>query len=103
MINALLGFWLFLSAVMWPHPPDQRTNAWVVGLLAVTAALAGLSGKKAGRMINAVLGGWLILSAILLPRMTRATFWNHVLVGAALAFVAMAAHIPDLRRRQASV
>jgi hypothetical protein len=104
LINALLGLWLFLSAVMWPHTPAQRTNAWVVGMLAVTAALAGLTGRKAGRLINAALGAWLIISAILLPRLSPATFWNHLLVGAALALFAMVSHLPELRRgQQASV
>jgi len=103
LINAVLGAWLFLSAVMWPHTPAQRTNAWVVGMLVVTAALAGLTGRKAGRMVNAALGAWLIISAILLPRMMPATFWNHLIVGAALAFFAMVSNLAELRRRQASV
>jgi len=103
LINGLLGAWLFLSAVLWPHTAAQRANAWVVGMLAVTAALAGLTGMKGGRMLNAALGGWLILSAVLLPRTSAATFWNHVIVGAALAFFAMVARLPDIRRRQASV
>jgi hypothetical protein len=95
LINALLGLWLFFSAFLWPHTPVERTNAWVVGMLAVTAALVGLSGRT--------LGGWLVVSAILLPRFTAATFWNHLLVGVALAFFAMVARLPDIRDRRASV
>ena len=103
LINATLGLWLFLSAFLWPHTPVERTNAWVGGMMAVTAALVGLSGRKIGRLVNGALGGWLIVSALLLPRFTAATFWNHLLVGAALAFFAMVARLPDIRSRRASV
>jgi len=103
LINALLGLWLFVSAFLWPHTSAERANAWIVGMLAVTAALAGLAGRKAGRLVNAALGGWLIVSALLLPRMRPATFWNNLIVGAALAFFAMVSHLPELRGRQASV
>lgn len=102
-LNALLGLWLFFSAFLWPHTPVERTNAWVVGMLAVTAALVGLSGRKVGRLVNGALGGWLVISAIMLPRLTPATFWNHLAVGAALAFFAMVARLPDIRSRRASV
>jgi hypothetical protein len=103
IINAVLGTWLFWSAFLWPHTPTQSMNAWVVGMLAVTAALLGLSGRIVGRLVNAVLGAWLIVSALLLPRVSVATFWNHLLVGAGLAFFAMLARLPDVRGRRASV
>jgi hypothetical protein len=99
----VLGLWLFVSAIVWPHTPAQRVNAWVVGVLAVTAALIALRGKKLGRYVNAALGGWLILTALLLPRMTQATFWNHLLVGAAMAFFALVADLGALRQRRADV
>lgn len=103
VVNAVLGFWLYLSAFLWPHMPAQRASAWVIGMIVVTAALAGLSGLRAGRLVNAALGAWLIISALLLPQTRPATFWNHILVGAALAFVAMASRLSDLRGRRASV
>ncbi len=102
LINALLGAWLFLSAFMWSHLSAQRTNGWVVGLLTVAVALAGLSGTN-GRIVNAALGGWLMISAILLPRLMPATFVNHVVAGAAIVFVALVARLPEVRSQRARV
>jgi hypothetical protein len=88
---------------MWFHTPVQRTIAWAVGILAVMAATAGFSGRKALRLINAALGGWLVISALLLPHAKAATFWNHLMVGAALAFFGMMSRLSEIRSRQASV
>jgi hypothetical protein len=102
LLNALLGSWLYLSAFLWPHAPFERTNAWVSGMIAVTAALVGLGKRKAGRYVNAVLGAWLIVSAIFTP--TRAaTFWNHLLVGFALALFALAPSLSALRERRSDI
>lgn len=98
-INAALGFWLFWSAFLWPHTPRQFHNAWIVGALAVTAALAGLGGLKGARFFNAALGGWLIISALLWPIAHPATFWNHVLVGLFLAALGLAPDLGAWRRR----
>jgi hypothetical protein len=93
-INAILGLWLFMSAFAWPHGRAQFTNATVVGMLAVTMALLGLGGRKWPRLSNVALGGWLILSSLFLPRVSVATFWNHLVVGLAMALVGAS---PDLR------
>jgi hypothetical protein len=81
---AFVGFWLFLSAFLWPHGRVQLTNAWVVGIVAVTVALAGLDGHPRARFINVALGLWLVVSTFFLPGTTHATAVNHVLVGALL-------------------
>jgi hypothetical protein len=99
-LNAVLGLWLFFSAFLWPQTSAQRWTAWMVGILAVTAALAGGSGEERGRNLGAALGGWLILSALLLPRLLAATFWNEIFVGFAMAFLALASTAGDLRRRR---
>lgn len=98
-INAALGFWLFLSVFLWPHSSIQRTNAWIVSLLVVTAALAGLAGVRRARYLNAVLGGWLAISALFYPRLTELTLWNHVIVGLALAFFGVAPNWRSIRDR----
>jgi hypothetical protein len=74
IINTALGFWLFLSAFLWAHGSLQFNNAWIVGALVVTAALAGLAGARWGRLLNAALGGWLVLSALFWSRADHATF-----------------------------
>ena len=101
LVNVVLGLWLFVSPFLWLHSPAQRATALIVGSLAVSAALAGLAGFKWGRLVNAALGGWLIVSALLLRRVQLATFWNHLLVGFALALFALTRHLTDLRRRPA--
>jgi hypothetical protein len=102
-INAVLGLWLFFSTFLWPHTAAQRTTGWTVGLLAVTASLAGLSGHGWGRSVNAALGGWLILSAILLPRVQLATFVTELVVGFGLVFLSMLPSFSVLRHRRTGV
>jgi hypothetical protein len=103
IVSALLGLWLYLSAFAWPHTPFQRANAWIAGIVAVTAAVLGLRNIKTGRYVNAVLGAWLIVSALLMPAIRPATLWNHLIVGFALVLFAMASSLPSLRRRTADV
>lgn len=98
--NAVLGLWLFLSAFLWPHTFFHQTNAWIVGMAVVTLAMFGLTGVGWARYANAALGAWLILSAILVPRVGAATFWNHLLVGFALAMFGLASSIRDLRNQR---
>ena len=100
-MNAVLGLWLFCSTFLWPHTRQQSATGWVIGLLAVTAALAGLSGRKVGRYVNAALGGWLIVSALFLPRMRAATFWSDLVVGLGLVLFATVTRLPAPRHRRA--
>jgi hypothetical protein len=102
-INALLGLWLFFSAFLWPQTAAQRVTGWTVGLLAVTAALAGMSGKRWGRAVNAALGGWLIVSALLIPRARSAVFWTELIVGIGLVFLAMLPSLAVSSHRRADV
>ncbi len=102
-INAVLGSWLFFSTFLWPHTAVQRVTGWIVGLLAVTAALAGMSGRTWGRAANAALGGWLIVSALFVPRLRSATLWNELLVGLGLVLLAMLPRLPVMRHRPGHV
>jgi hypothetical protein len=97
-MNAALGLWLFFSAFLWPHGAMQGLNAEIVGMLAVTAALARYAGVRWAGKFCAALGGWLIITAILLPRVGAATFWNHVVVGFCLALFGLTSSIHRLRR-----
>ncbi len=98
-INAGLGLLLFFSTFLWPHTYGQRVTGWLVGALAVTAAVAGTTGRAWGRSLNAALGGWLIVSALLLPRFRVATFWTEIVVGFGLVFFAMLPNVALVRRR----
>ena len=103
IINAGLGLWLFFSGFLWAQPLDRRMTAWIFGMVVVTAALIGFAGLKLGRYVNATVGAWLILSAILRRGLGAATFWNYLLVGAALVLFSMASSLGALRQRQADV
>jgi hypothetical protein len=53
--------------------------------------------------VNAVVGAWLIVSALFMPNATTGTFWNHMLVGFALALFAMMPSLSSFRTRRADV
>jgi hypothetical protein len=99
LANAIVGLWLFVSAFLWPHETAQRSNALGVGIVVVTAALAGLMGQRWGRYLNALLGGWLIVSALFWGD-SRATFINHMVVGFLLAAFGLSPSWTALRRRE---
>jgi hypothetical protein len=96
-VNAVIGLWLFFSAFLWPHSRFQALNAWVVGALAVTAALAATRGLGWARYLNAALGGWLIVSAILPLGQPPATLWNHVAAGFLLVLFSMLGNLRDIK------
>jgi formate hydrogenlyase subunit 4 len=99
-INAVLGLWLFVSVFLWPHSRPQTITATVVGMLVVTAALAGLGGVRWARLVSAGAGGWLLLSALLLPIVSTATFWNHVVVGLAVGALGVSQDLRTFRHRR---
>lgn len=99
-LNAVLGLWLFFSTFLLREAPVQRWVGWIVGALTVTSALAGLSGTKRGRYLNLALGGWLLLFAILMPRARPVVFWNDLLIGFAVALLALVSTTRRLRGRQ---
>ncbi len=97
--NAILGVWLFFSAFLWPHGRQEFVNAVTVGILAVTLAVFGLSGRRWPRYLNITLGVWLMLSDLFLSRAIGATFWNHLLVGLGLVVFGVAPATWQRRRR----
>ncbi|HEX3695746.1 MAG TPA: hypothetical protein VH374_10180 [Polyangia bacterium] len=88
-INALLGIWLFLTAFLWPHSRAQLLNAWLSGVLALVFALTALDLAPRARYLNVGLGIWLIGSAVFLPNTNPTTLVNHVVIGIALACIAL--------------
>lgn len=83
LFNAALGVWLVISAFAWPHSPAQRTNTWIVGVLAFVISLAASSAPRL-RFLNTILAVWLFISAFALPRISSGTLWNNVLVAIAI-------------------
>jgi hypothetical protein len=99
--SALLGFWLVVSAFIWPQSRVEVSNATVVGVAALVGALAMIEGVRWGYYLTAFCGVWLMATTLFLTPAASGQFWNHLiiglgLVGASLAPQAMAS---QLRRR----
>lgn len=91
--NIILGAWLFISAFIWPHSPQQYTNAWLVGLLVMAVAIIAFWAPQV-RYLNTLLAIWLFISAWSLPRMTAGTAWNHALVAIAIFIASLIPNLP---------
>src|SRR6266511_1172764 len=92
-VNLVLGVWLVISPWVFGFVADYAPtwNAWVIGVVIAIAALAALvSFNKWEEWVNAVFGVWLALSPLILGfgSLTYAT-WNHVVVGAIVAILAI--------------
>lgn len=82
--NIVAGVWLFISAFLWEHSDASRTNTWIVGLLMVIFAAAGLRAPVA-RFANTALSLWLFFSTLTIFHLQSITLWNNLIV-AALVF-----------------
>ena len=94
VLNAVLGVWLFISAFVWPHTMAQRTNTWILGVLALFFALMAASTPRV-RYLNTILAIWLFISAWALPTISPGTIWNNVLVAIAIFVVSL---VPSLSK-----
>jgi hypothetical protein len=81
--NVAIGAWLFASAFLWEHAPDQKTNTWVCGVLTVVFALLAMVAPPA-RWLNAVVAVWLALSVWVLPHADLATQTNNTVAAIAI-------------------
>ncbi|KYF83465.1 hypothetical protein BE20_40400 [Sorangium cellulosum] len=98
IVNVVLGFWLLLSAVLWPHSHAQRTNTWVLGLLCMVFAITAML-APAVRYLNTVLAVWLFISCWALPTVSLGTIWNNALVAIAIFIASLIpGHIPTRAR-----
>ncbi len=88
VINLILAIWLFISAFAWQHTTAQRTNTWILGVLAFVFALAAMREPRA-RFLNTVLGVWLFISAFALASMSTATVWNNWILGVVIFAVSL--------------
>lgn len=61
--NALLGAWLFLSALLLGRTTEQAANVAIVGGLVCVLALLALYRLQFLRFVSAALGVWLFVSA----------------------------------------
>jgi hypothetical protein len=82
-LGIVLSLWLFFSAFAFPRSPGSFANAWLVGVVAGVAALAGFRSARA-RFVDTALSAWLLAAAFLLPRASGLAFWNDVIVAVLL-------------------
>ena len=87
-VNIALGIWLVVSAYLWRHSSAQLANVWISGLIVARCAAVAIAAPRI-RFFNTAVGVWLILSSLVLPRVSTATAWNNVLVGALIIAVSL--------------
>lgn len=86
--NVILGIWLFISAFAWQHQSAARTNTWVVGLLIAVVGLIATRSPSA-RYANTALAVWLAISTLFVWPVVEATYWNNLIVAAAVFAVSL--------------
>jgi hypothetical protein len=86
--NIILGVWLFISAFIWPHSPEQYSNTWILGALCVIFAVVAIA-VPWFRYLNTALAVWLFISAFALPTVSVGTVWNNALVAIAIFIVSL--------------
>lgn len=104
-LGIVLSLWQFLSAFAFRRSPESFANAWLVGLAAGVAALAGFRSARA-RFVDTALSAWLLASAFLLPRASELAFWNDVVVAVLLlatSLVPGTMYLTHLESRRAHV
>lgn len=79
VVNLVIGVWLFISAFVWPHTVQSRTNTWVLGLLVVVFALVSMA-QPTARWLNTLAAIWLFFSTLAIFHTEAATVWNNVIV-----------------------
>lgn len=92
----ILGIWLFLSAFLWQHGPEQFANTWIVGLAIVLFALIGGARIVSFRMFSVLAAIWLFISLWVLPTPEPTTRWNNAVVAVLVVLFTL---VPGGRRR----
>ncbi len=78
--NLLLGIWLQVSVIAWPHADDSRLSAWLPGLLISIVALLAMSAPPM-RWLNAFLAWVLIFWTYSTAAMEPLTYFNGIGAG----------------------
>lgn len=80
--TAVLGGWLFMSALLLPRSVERAANAGLMGSVIVAAALASLYTHPRMRFINVGAALWLFVSTLVLPPMSRAVVAHDAAISA---------------------
>ena len=88
-LNIVLGVWLVLSALLWPHSESQFWNALIAGSIVTLLAVLANDVLPLARFGNTAAGAWLVLSSFGLAVTDPATVWTHLIVGAVVVLVSL--------------
>ncbi|WP_242343732.1 SPW repeat domain-containing protein [Anaeromyxobacter terrae] len=99
LINLTLGAWLFVSAFLLPRTGAGFTNTWIMGVVIFGFALLAM-GAPLARWVDTLAGAWVFIAAFALPHPSVASFWNDLIVGAAVALLSL---VPTRESGPASV
>jgi hypothetical protein len=97
---AILGGWLSVSAIAWPHSFKQQLSCVFAGLMCI--ALSGIGRRHDGaHRVSLAVGAWTLMSLFVIWPGQPLTAWNNLLIGTSIS--ALATMEPDralLRRRR---
>jgi hypothetical protein len=99
IFSVLMGVWLFLSGFAWPHTSTQIGYALVLGTLTVVFALLARRVIWA-RYASLAIGVITFLLAFSLYRHGGAPFWNHAIIGVAIAIGGLLNGNPESIRQE---
>jgi hypothetical protein len=97
LINLALGAWLFVSAFLLPRAGVAFTSTWIMGVVIVGFALLEMAAPLA-RWMNTLAGAWVFIAAFVIPHASVESFWNDLIVGAAVALLSL---VPTKQEGQA--
>jgi hypothetical protein len=75
--NTVLGAWLIVSVLVWPHYGPEGFNTLVTGLLLVTVAPVAIWTPRL-RYGGLFLGAWLLLTTFVFVHALRLTFFHDL-------------------------
>ena len=87
-INIVAGIWLFISAFIWPHAANARTNTWILGVLIALAAIIALYAPRV-RFLNTLFAIWLFFSTLFIYHLNAGTLWNNIIVSIIVFIVSL--------------
>lgn len=102
--NAVLGFWLFLSAVLLPRSLERMVHVGFAGTVIVGAALAAFYTERA-RYVSVLAALWVAVSTLVLARggARWTTLHDLAVAGFVLIFGVVAGqHVPSSARTRPS-
>ncbi|MBS2033154.1 MAG: hypothetical protein JST54_35100 [Deltaproteobacteria bacterium] len=84
--GVIVGLWIFISAFLWRHTPEEFALTWVCGTLAALLAAAAIF-QPLVRHLNTVVALVLFVGTMVFRIESEATFWSNLVSAVALAFI----------------